>query len=238
MELFFAVLEDDVNLLKYYKLEIENVLEKHNIPGEVVCATDNPELFKNSVRSGKVNVCIIDINLKTNTNGMQLAKEIREERIPVEIIFVTGHLQYMKSAFQVRAFDYLEKPVTAEDFERCLLRLHKEMDVETAAKHEVFKVKSGTVVYHIPMDDIIFVEHNGLKSVIVTKDKNIETYETLANLARELPKDKFKQCHRSIWVNIDHIEAVSLGSDKITFRNGMQCSLSRTFRKEFAKYEG
>ena len=237
MKLFFAILEDDVNLLKYYKSEVEGILEKHGIPGEVVCATDNPDYFMNIIKTCKVNVCIIDINLRTNTNGMQVAREIRNLKIPTEIIFITGHLQYMKNAFIVRAFDYLEKPITTEDMERCLMRLYKDIDIEKPINQEVIKIKSGTVVYHVPVDEIIYVEHSNFKSIIVAGDKRIESYETLANLAKELPKDKFKQCHRAIWVNNGYIESVDLGNYEIKLKNGMRCSLGKTFRKEFAKYE-
>lgn len=236
MNLFFAILEDDINLLKYYKSEIEGILQKHCISGGVVCATDNPVLFMDMVKTFKANVCIIDINLKTNTNGMQIARDIRSLKIPAEIIFITGHLQYMKNAFQVRAFDYIEKPVTGESMEKCILRLYREMDPKAVTRQEVIKVKSGSVVYHIPVDEIMYIEHVSFKSIIITSNKHIETYESLSGIAKALPQGKFKQCHRAIWVNTSQIDCVDLKKDEIRLRNGMRCSLGRTFRKEFAKY--
>ena len=237
MGLFFAILEDDKNLLKYYKVEIEKLLEIHSIPGEVVTATRDPDVFMESVKSGRPNVCIIDINLKANTNGMHIALEIRKARIPVEIIFITGHLQYMKTAFMVRAFDYLEKPVTPERLAKCLLRLYKGIITGDNNNKAVIKVKSGTSIYHVPVNDILFVEHYNYKSVVVTESRRIETYETLANLAKELPGDRFKQCHRAIWVNTSFIDVVDLKKNEIILKNGMKCSLGKTFRKEFSEYE-
>jgi two-component system response regulator AgrA len=237
MGLFFAILEDDKNLLKYYKVEIEKLLKAHGIPGEVVTAAQDPDVFMESVKSGRPNVCIIDINLKANTNGMQVALEIRKARIPVEIIFITGHLQYMKTAFLVRAFDYLEKPVTPERLAKCLLRLYKGMSTGDDTNQAVIKVKSGTSIYHIPVNEILFVEHCNYKSVVVTGSRKIETYETLANLAKELPGDRFRQCHRAIWVNTSFIDAVDLGENEIILKNGMKCSLGKTFRKEFSERE-
>jgi two-component system response regulator AgrA len=237
MGLFLAILEDDKNLLTYYKVEIEKFLKAHDVPGEVVVATQNPDLFLEGVKNGRANVCIIDINLRTNTNGMQVALEIRKAKVPAEIIFITGHLQYMKAAFVVRAFDYLEKPVTSERLAKCLLRLYKEISTKDNTKQEVIKVKSGTSIYHISVNDILFVEHYNYKSVIVTRNRRIETYETLANLAKELPDDKFKQCHRAIWVNTLFIDTVDLGKNEIILKNGMKCSIGKTFRKGFSEYE-
>lgn len=236
MKLFFAILDDDRKLLKFYSTEIESILEKHNIPGEIVCASNNPDQFMDIVKTCKANVCMIDINLQTNTNGIQVAKEIRQFKIPTEIVFITGHLQYMKNAFLVRAFDYLEKPVTTEDLAKCILRLYKEIDIDLQVKQGVIKVKSGTMVYHIPAQDIIYIEHANFKSVILTKDRRIETYESLANIAKELPSNLFRQCHRAIWVNIAYIDSIDMSSSIIKFNNGMECSLGKTFKKEFLDY--
>lgn len=237
MKLVFAVLEDDKELLRFYKAEIAAILGKCGIEGEVACAVDNPEQFIEVLKKGNINVCIVDINLKGNANGMQVAKVIRQMKIPVEVIFITGHLQYMKNAFEVRAFDYLEKPVTVEDLERCIKRVYKEMDVGLHTRQDVVKIKSGTVIYHVPVNDIFYIEHSGFKTVLLTKDRRIETYETLANVAKELPEGHFKQCHRAIWVNLEYIMAVDYNQNTIQLKNGMQCSLGKTFRKEFTQYE-
>jgi len=236
MKLFFAILEDDRNILRYYESEIESILEKNKIPGKVICASDDPEHFMSIVKTYTVNVCIIDINLKKGTNGMHIAREIRRLKIPTEIIFITGHLQYMKDAFVVRAFDYIEKPVTYESLAKCILRLYRDIDIEKSTKQKVIKVKSGTAIYHIPVDEIFYIEHFNFKSIIMTEDRKIETYESLVNLAKMLPKDKFKQCHRSIWVNTSYIDMVDLKNDEIKLKNGMRCSLGKTFRKGFSKY--
>ncbi|RCX09625.1 LytTR family two component transcriptional regulator [Anaerobacterium chartisolvens] len=236
MRLDFAILEDEKDLLRYYKSEIEILLKKNDMEGKVVCATVNPNEFVNFVKSCEVNVCIIDINLNANINGMYIAKEIRKLKIPTEIVFVTGHLQYMKDAFYVRAFDYLEKPVTSEELEKCIKRLNKEMDINSLLKQEVIKIKSGTVVYHIPADDILYIEHFEFKSIVVTNNRRIETYESLTNLAKQLPAGIFKQCHRAVWINVNHIDFVDPNKGIIMLKNGNGCSLGKTYKKEFLHY--
>lgn len=237
MKLGFAILEDNRNLLDYYCTEINKVLKKRQIEGEVVYTADHAEEFVKTIKSGIANVCMLDINLKSDMNGMHIAREIRKSRLPVEIVFITGHLQYMKSAFQVRAFDYLEKPVTSDDLERCILRLHRDIHAETLVKQKVVCIKSGTTIYHLPVDDILFIDHSNSKTTIHTHERKIETYETLTGVAEKLPRDSFIQCHRAIWVNTRQIYSVDCSKGIITLKSGACCSLGKKYRKGFASYE-
>lgn len=230
-ELLIAIIDDDRDLLYYLENEIESIIAKNNLPAKIVCTTVKPLEFLSVVEEGKINVCFIDINLKSDVNGMYLAERIRSSSSHVEIIFITGHLQYMKNAFQVRAFDYIEKPATTEVLEKCLLRLHKELASCSYANKETVGIKSGPYIYYVSINDIMYIEHNGFKTIVHCKSRNIETYETLKNIVDRLPAVKFKQCHRSICVNTEYVDRIS--SKEIYLTNGEICILSEKFRKEF-----
>ncbi|MCR4435980.1 MAG: LytTR family DNA-binding domain-containing protein [Clostridiales bacterium] len=230
-ELLISLIDDDKELLYFYENEMEKIIQKNKLQAKIVCITNKTTEFLKIVEEGKTNVCFIDINLKCETNGMHLAENIRDLNVPVEIIFVTGHLQYMKNAFQVRAFDYIEKPVTTEVLEKCLLRLHKEIIQHTPVNRETIEIKSGPYVYYIAVNDIYYIEHNGLKTIIHSKNRTLETYDSLKTIADKLPEGKFKQCHRSFYINTDYIDRVS--SKEILLTNGETCMLSEKFRKDF-----
>ncbi|MEZ3506631.1 MAG: response regulator, partial [Lachnospiraceae bacterium] len=56
-------------------------------------------------------IMITDIQLPV-MNGIELSKRAREEGFGCKIVFLTGYdnFEYMKSAFQVQAVDYILKP--------------------------------------------------------------------------------------------------------------------------------
>lgn len=51
------------------------------------------------------------------------------------LIFVSGYVEHAVSAFDVRAVDYLVKPVSKERLEKALQRLQQEIDAIEKAKH-------------------------------------------------------------------------------------------------------
>ena len=64
-------------------------------------------------RTNQIDLAFLDIELP-GTNGLDLAKNLQETSPDCMIVFLTAYAKYAVDAFQVRAFGYLVKPVTAE----------------------------------------------------------------------------------------------------------------------------
>ena len=58
-------------------------------------------------------IAFLDINLRADS-GIDLAKRLKEIVPEINIIFTTGHRQYMEDAFQMHASGYVVKPVTVD----------------------------------------------------------------------------------------------------------------------------
>lgn len=69
-------------------------------------------------------VAFLDINLRADS-GLDLAKRLIEMNPQINIIFTTGHKQYMERAFEMHVSGYVVKPVTAEKVSRELSNLRK-----------------------------------------------------------------------------------------------------------------
>lgn len=61
------------------------------------------------------NVVLLDLNLP-DMNGLEILKKVYEEKIPTEVIIITGHgnVNIAVEAMQYGAFDFLEKPFNGE----------------------------------------------------------------------------------------------------------------------------
>lgn len=71
-----------------------------------------------------INVVFLDIHFPT-MNGFMFAKKIRRFYPEVEIVFITYDEQYAIDAFEIRALDYLIKPVREERVLQTINRLYK-----------------------------------------------------------------------------------------------------------------
>ena len=90
-------------------------------------------------------IAFLDINLRADS-GLDLAKRLKEIVPQINIIFTTGHRQYMEEAFEMHVSGYVVKPVTAEKIKKELSNLRepvsdgapKKVKVQTFGEFEVF----------------------------------------------------------------------------------------------------
>ena len=69
--------------------------------------------------SHKLDVAFLDIEMP-DMNGLILAKELKDRQPEINIVFVTGHLEYAYDAHKVFASGYLIKPAGVEDVQTVL----------------------------------------------------------------------------------------------------------------------
>ena len=73
----------------------------------------------------RIDAAFLDIEMP-GTDGVTLAKKLQQLQPLINIIFITGHTEYMPDAFSIYASDYIMKPVTEQAVVRALshLRYH------------------------------------------------------------------------------------------------------------------
>jgi len=225
--LSIAILDDNIKLLEEYEQLIPVLLKKNNIKGNIVVSTADYKEFVGKVRDQTANVCIIDINLRAEVNGLYIAKCLRKEGIPTEIIFCTGLLEYMPQAFEVNAYNFIVKPV-GRNLEKCLLKLDREITTRESCK-KTLEIKFGSRIYYIPLDTITHIQRDGSKTVINTINRILEVYISLESLTSQLNDKRFVKCHRATIVNKDYIDYIDRKSKRLVLTNGYECELGPKF---------
>lgn len=229
--LSIAILDDNIKLLEEYEQIIPAWFRKNNIKGKIIVATTEYREFIREVRRQSVNVCIIDINLQSDVNGLYIAKCLRRENLSVEIIFCTGMLEYMHQAFDVNAYHFITKPV-GRNLEKCLIKLNKEIEMREKGK-KVIEINSGSRIYFVPVDTIIHMQREGSKTIINTSNRVIEVYDSLDFLILKLNDPRFVKCRRSTIINKDYIDYVDKKNKSIVLTNGLKCKLGTKFGPGF-----
>ena len=224
----FVLCDDNQNILKKLEKMLESILIKSNLSGQVAYSTTNPDNFLKYIEFNSFDVVILDIDLKSQISGIDLANTIRKKNKKAYIIFSTAHLEYLMVAFKYKTFDFLAKPITFERFEETIMRLYDDISDE---KNVFFKVNSKNG--YINSNDIYFIEKHGKKAVIKTSSGDLSLTSSFSNILNRLPNN-FIRCHKSYIVNLNQISKIQ-SNNEISFKNSniSQCTIGPKYEKFF-----
>lgn len=205
---------------------LENIFTKNNFDAHVTFKSTNSTDMIDFISKNKVDVVLLDINLKSNKSGLELAKAIRNMHRNTYIIFTTGHLEYAMVAYKFRTFDYLAKPITYDRLEDTIIRLFE--DINTAPKRYIKIDNKNTLV---DAAEVIYIKRDGMKLVFHTANRDYETYSSFNKFQDKLPKN-YMRCHKSYVANISQIRDVEPVSGVITFNDGSTCDIGPKYKSE------
>ena len=123
----FALCDDNLNILDRLEKMLNDIFTKNNFDAIVSFKTDNTSDMLNFINNNKINVIMLDINLKSSKSGLELAEAIRKINKDSYIIFITVHLEYAMLAYKFKTFDYLAKPITYDRLEETVIRLFEDV---------------------------------------------------------------------------------------------------------------
>lgn len=218
---------------------LENHLGKIDHINVVSSCKNAIEAFK-AINSQAVDLVFLDINMP-DISGLSFAKSMSGD---LKIIFTTAYREYAADGFDLKAVDYLLKPIS---FERLLQAINKffeerapsapgisgEMEFE---RNDSVFVRSDRKMVKVNFKEILYIESLGdYIKIHLVDHKTLITRETLSNIEARLPQNDFIRTHRSFIVSIQKIdsftsETLGLGKHEIP--------ISRSFRDQVVKRLG
>jgi two-component system LytT family response regulator len=204
------------------------------------------------IEEGAPDLVLLDIQMP-EMDGFQVLEALELDALP-QIIFVTAHDRHALRAFEVRALDYLLKPVDRQRFTAALDRVLETLSVparqangdvravlaELPAERRVlerFLVRSGGRMLLLPVDSVDWIGAAGNYAELHAGRDTHMVRGTLQELEARLP-DRFARIHRSAIVNLDHVKELhdwSHGDLMLHLTDGTELRLSRRYR---GKLEG
>lgn len=168
-----------------------------------------------------------------------------------EVIFVTAFDEYAVRAFEVRALDYLLKPVTRARLRQALLRARercaRQAPSSQAAVREVVAersaggssprrllIKNGERIILVRVDQIDWAEAAGNYVILHVGTETHISRQTFSSLEAQLPGDLFFRVSRSAMVNssrVKEFQAVSAGEYVAILENGHRVVTTRSLRE-------
>lgn len=190
-----------------------------------------------AVSTQSIDLVFLDINMP-DISGLSFARSMSPD---LKIIFTTAYREYAVDGFDLKAVDYLLKPIS---FDRLLQAVNKYLDenrtdqpanapgperergdfIFVRAERRMLKVLFSEILYIESLSDYIKI-HLADGSILVTR-------ETLTSIQGRLPAEAFLRVHRSYLVSIQQIDSYS--NDTIGIGRH-EVPISRGYRDEVLK---
>jgi DNA-binding LytR/AlgR family response regulator len=149
-----------------------------------------------------------------------------------ETILITTESGYAVEAFDLKALDYLVKPV---QFERFAKAIHRAIDTIYFTKRQTSQnedlkeiyVKSNSKFYKLSYQDIYFIEALADYVLVYTENTRYIVYSTMKAIEEKLKGSTFIRVHRSYIVNMRKIQFIE-GNTLII--NAKHIPISKTYQ--------
>ena len=186
-------------------------------------------------RQFRPDAVFLDIQMP-GMNGLEAAEQILRLENPPAVIFQTAYDEFAIRAFEVRAVDYILKPVSGARLAAALERIREKRDTRVSAEDilsllktlgpaagsaaaddscadtalDILPVYSGDTIIPLRKDEIIFAEARGKTVRIVSRKGDFSYSGAFGEVEEKLSGPDFIQCHRSYVVNISFVERIDL----------------------------
>lgn len=151
-------------------------------------------------------VIFLDIKMP-GLSGVQLAEALAAHPRPPAIIFVTAHSEHAVKAFEVRAKDYLVKPVDLDRLKQAISRLSPVSEQGPARVERIPVEKAGKKLL-ISVEDILYIMAKDDYSYLYTRIDRYLSTMSLASLEAKLEPVGFFRIHRRYLVNLSCVKEV------------------------------
>lgn len=232
------VCEDNEKERDIIKESIEKTILINNLDFKIKVLTDDPFEIISTIKSNNKQrgIYFLDVDLKADINGVQLAAEIRKYDPNGFIIFITSHgeLSYLTFTYKIEALDFIVK----DDFQvpnrvsECLLYVERKLKLEEGKISKIFVTKVGDKNISIDFNNILFFETTEKLHRIKLHGTNrtVTFYGTMKEVLAKLDK-RFYQCHRSFIINMDYIKEIDKERMLVILKNGQETMISSRLLK-------
>jgi DNA-binding LytR/AlgR family response regulator len=185
-----------------------------------------------------VDAVFLDIRMP-GLDGLVLGRLLSQFASPPKIVYVTAYEGHAVDAFEIKAEDYLLKPVRPERLVEAIRRVSQKMagapdgPPGEAAELESVPVELSGVTRFVPATDVHYVEAQGDYARLHTASGSHLVRIPLAALEERWRNSGFVRIHRSHLVALRHIEHLRLDSGRCTVRvAGAELPVSRRHIRE------
>ena len=234
MILKIGICDDEIDIMKQLKDYLEHYSFAYNIDFEVSTFTSGEELLQSYHNAGTYHILFLDVEMP-GINGINLANQIRE--LPdrnVYIVFVSSYPEYMKDSFNVRAFQYLTKPIDRTVFEIELKRIVDDIVHQSSAKLLLPTAENDELIF---LDELLYIKSINSKQKrldFILKDRTIHSQGTIAEYEKKLDTAGFISPTQGYLIHMRYLRYIR--KNELVLCNDEIIPLSRRKEKAIRDY--
>jgi DNA-binding LytR/AlgR family response regulator len=197
-----------------------------------VLTTDSATEALRLLQDIDVDVVFLDIQMP-GLSGLDLAQVLARFKSPPPIVFVTAHEEHAVEAFDLRAVDYVLKPVREERLAEAVRRVLEGSASPAAGGDEQIPVERGGVTRFVRRSEVLYVEAHGDYARLHTATASHLVRTPLSTLEEDWRPAGFVRIHRSLLVSLAHVDEVRMESGRCTVVvGGTDLQVSRRHTRE------
>lgn len=165
-----------------------------------------------------MDILLLDIEMGA-VSGVELARRLRQAGAKMQIVFITGYMDYIAEGYDVEALHYLLKPVTGERLGQVLDRAMERIRI----REPVLQLTLPDGVVRLPVYEIRYLEvMRNYTTIHGEEDYSVK--RSLNDLEAELDGG-FYRIHRSFIVNLRFVKRIT--RTEVFLKDGTELPLSR-----------
>jgi DNA-binding LytR/AlgR family response regulator len=206
----------------------------------VVASCKNALEAFQAINDHPVDLVFLDIQMP-DISGLSFAKSVNRN---LKVIFTTAYREYAVEGFDLRAVDYLLKPIS---FDRLLQGINKYLEENPVSRakpvsdqqetrDESMFVRSERKMVRVDFREVLFLESLGdYLRIHLANGKTLVTRDTISNIEALLPGEDFIRVHRSYIVSRHRIDSytsdtISIGKHEIPISRSYRDEVNRSFK--------
>lgn len=238
-----VIVEDEKSSMEY----LLSILTKNHSNIQVLATAATVKDAVAIIEKHSPDIVFLDIQIQ-NGSGFDVLDTLKQ-KMPFEVIFTTGFLDYKEKAMDYFAFYYLNKPVQEKEIKKVLdmyMLKHTSFDIQKYAafrnqiksRREIISIIVKDEYVTIKLTNIVYLEAAGNYTFIHTIQG--DQYLSSKNLKRieDIIEDTaFLRVHRSSLVNMKYIKSISKDGIIVMQTNAEILISIRNKKKVIAEFE-
>ncbi|MFV0395967.1 MAG: LytR/AlgR family response regulator transcription factor [Coprobacillaceae bacterium] len=214
-----VLFEDDKEYRELLTKKLEEIFNE-----EILAFKDYDEKKLENI---KIDLAVIDVDLSVKYTGIDVAKELNKRVEKPMFFYCSERERYMKKAFSTQPIDFVRKSHLDEDLKDAIAIINR---MGFRAKTNI--MLSNTI---INIRKVMYIKSLDHYLKIYFEDRSMKTINSnIKNVLSVIEEYDFKQCHKSIVVNLHYIKGIT--TKAITLHNDETINMGRKYGKELFDY--
>jgi DNA-binding LytR/AlgR family response regulator len=218
--------------------DLARQLRALSVTAEVRTAAGGQEALR-TLAERPFDAVFLDVRMP-GIDGLELARVLRRFKTPPAVVFVSAYETGAVGAFELKALDYLMKPVSRRRLAEALNRVQEARGDAAARESDdvvpLPTLRGGTRL--VPRESILFLQADGDYVRVICDDERFLMRGRVSDLARRWRPHGFVQVHRGYVANLRRAVEVRPrvnGTATLAFSDGREIPVARRKVAELRK---